>query len=87
MWLVIVTVKKCYNVLVNKLQRTNQKNNNNITFILMKEDLQSHMSYRLFTPHKKSLEFEKWSREKVINYMLNRNTAIIFVIVGSRKRT
>ena len=26
-------------------------NNNNITFILMKEVLQSHMSYRLLTPH------------------------------------
>ena len=30
---------------------TELENNNNITFILMKEGLQSHMSYRLFTPH------------------------------------
>ena len=29
----------------------NNNNNNNNTFILMKEVLQSHMSYRLFTPH------------------------------------
>ena len=29
----------------------NNKNNNNNTFILMKEALQTHMSYRLFTPH------------------------------------
>ena len=29
----------------------NDNNNNNITLILMKEVLQCHMSYRLFTPH------------------------------------
>ena len=35
----------------NNNNNDNNNNNNNITFILMKEVLQSHMSYRLFTPH------------------------------------
>ena len=35
----------------NDNNNNNNNNNNNITFILMKEVLQSHMSYRLFTPH------------------------------------
>ena len=43
------------NVIVNYLRYLSKvpynNNNNNITFIQMKEVLQSHMSYRLSTPH------------------------------------
>ena len=36
---------------VDKLIFRGVNNNNNNTFILMKEVSQSYMSYRLFTPH------------------------------------
>ena len=43
-------LSKLVSTVVNAMSVKNN-NNNNITFILMKGVLQSHMSYRLFTPH------------------------------------